>query len=205
MKKTTGIIAVLISLALIVGALVGGLTAVVLAGVREGEIGLSGLDGIDGIAGLAGLNGNDGTDGEQGTRGPKGATGSTGATGSRGPAGEDCECKDNQAPVITIDTSDSAYDGLFYFRITIEVDDAENDDRVIDLYHKHHEDDNWLRSEGHGWIQHWYSNNNSDIFTAEHIVDYATENCEDIWWLVEVNEGKNLVITEEHTELCGPE
>ena len=199
----------------IVGALAGGLSAVVVAGIKEGKMGPTGLPGSDGLMGPQGPQGPpgvNGTDGEQGLRGPKGNQGNQGNTGPQGPQGppgedgEDCQC--NEAPIVTVNTSDSyVCSGDFYFAINISVFDPENDTRIINLYHKHHENEPWIRlgthgSTEHGLYAHWYSDNNSDYFVASHMVDYVSTTCEEIWWLVEVQDGLNLVVVEEYLQLC---
>lgn len=217
MEKINGLLIAIIVVALLLSAIGGAVVALVLGDPdwTIGPIGPAGQDGIDGVDGLDGLDGINGTQGPEGDRGPQGPQGGSGPAGPKGdpgpqgeqgPPGEDCQC--NEAPVVTVNTSSSYCEpntesNKFVFRINITVDDLENDVRIIDLYHKHHENEPWIRTPEHGWFQHWWSDNNSDFFTAQHIV-WRNTDCREIWWLVEVDDGLNLVVHEEHVELCKP-
>ena len=214
-NKSKGLFVVLIAVVLILSGTVGYL-AVKYDNVKgeAGDIGLTGVPGAEGLSGLQGpqgipgANGTDGEQGPKGNQGNQGSNGGTGATGPQGESGEDCQC--NEPPIITVNTSDSyASSGDFYFTINISVEDPENDMRIINLFHKHNEDDPWLRVDNvnghtHGYMQHWYSDNNSDYFIETHVVDYVSTCCEDLWWLVEVDDGSNLVIVEEYLVLNQP-
>lgn len=188
---------------------------------EQGEIGLPGIQGEQGPRGLIGPRGFTGPPGPQGEkgdtgpRGPRGAKGYTGNTGPQGPPGEDGEdCIRNEPPVITINTSESYWTpGWFVFKINITVEDPENDLRIINLYHRHHDHEPWIRTNcqggnPHGYLQHWFSDNNSDYFKEMHKVPSITPCstcCEEITWLVEVQDGLNLVIAQEDVELCVPD
>jgi len=200
MNGKLGTIAVLVVFCLLFGAIGGGLTAVIVNKPIQGErglIGLPGLDGKDGINGTDGKDGVNGTDGKDGSRGPRGYT---------GPPGKDCEC--NEQPIVTFNTSDSYVCGKnFHFKINFSVYDPEEDTRIINLYHKHHINEPWIRTNAiggnpNGYIQHWYSKNNSDYFTEEHLINYSPAICEEIWWLIEVDDGSNIVIYEAYHRLC---
>lgn len=198
-------------------ATIGIVLALILAGFvaladdYKGKIGPIGETGLQGEQGPQGDQGPLGEKGDKGDRGPSGARGPSGGSGPQGPAGPPGQdAPVNLAPTIDINTSESYYDGEdFVFVINFTIDDPENDWRTVTLYHKHKEDEPWIRTDiiggdPHGFIQYWYSNNNSDIFWQDHVVNWLSGDCARIIWLVVVDDGDNLVFVEENTLLCKP-
>jgi len=207
--ETGKVLIIAVILALICGAIGGAVTGNLLKikGDRglQGIAGEDGKDGEDGIQGPQGIQGEKGDKGDKGARGDTGRQGPQGETGPQGPAGEDGEdCQCNEEPMIIVNTSDSytcnGYLHGFNFIINISVNDPEDDNKVINLYYKWNEDDDWVRGST-GYLNHWISDSNDDYFVDE-MTKYSIDTCREIWWLVEVDDGLNIVTHIENTQLC---
>ena len=164
----------------------------------SGVIGPMGEQGIQGLQGSQGPQGEQGLKGEKGDKGDRGARGPQGSVGPPGKDGEDCTC--NEPPIIYLNTHEShIVKGGYRYVVYITVDDPEDDLRTIDLYY-----DN---GNGYEFSSHWISDSNSDSFNKIQFIpcNYPCcndETCREITWLVEVQDGLNLVMEQQNVELC---
>jgi len=196
-----GISIVAIVLAIIALILAGVSVAIEEAGPK-GDIGLTGETGPQGEVGPQGEQGPKGDTGEPGPEGPRGPKGNQGNQGNPGKDGEDLE--PNDAPIITVNDSDSYVEGCckwddFHFCLNISSDDTENDVRKICLYYRCIEDDLWELG------QEWPMLYNGDYVTycKEITGNYYWGN-KTFYWLVEIIDGENLVYLQGNTTLCKP-
>ena len=86
----------------------------------------------------------------------------------------------------------------FVFYINVTTNDTEDDMRSVQVYYKWQEDEVW---QG-GNYGYWYGNN-SGYFEYGVKSSYGCT-CKTIYWLVEVDDGQNLVWAETNTTLCKP-
>jgi len=162
---------------------------------KQGPIGETGLIGPQGLQGEPGINGTDGINGSTGPQGPRGysgSTGSKGAKGDKGDPGEDCEC--NEPPILLTNYTIKHYaSSYWYFFVTVNILDKENDPKIIDFYYRFDIEMEWIH------LSHQYGYNDTYRSVLNGICNgYAR----DIYWLVEVDDGKNIVWDTYEYRIC---
>ena len=194
-----------VSILVVVISLIAAGLGVYAVAFEEGEQGPQGIPGAVGSTGLQGPQGEQGEKGEKGDTGDTGLRGTTGPRGPRGAPGEDGEdLEPNDAPVIYVNDNLSYVEGYpcssnlddFRYYLNITTNDTENDLRKVTVYYKWNENNYWAYK-----VCFPYLNNSDYVISSEERSGNYYYGDKTLYWLIECDDGENLVYLEGNTTL----